>query len=144
MTRGCSDTDFYLPPSKLRKGNVFSLVCLSFCHQGGHCTEPWHTPPHTGPSPGPILYAVPFQCHLPPPPDIFKLVQLGPHCSRPSPTLYAQPPSQDIFKLVHYEAQTVCKGVVDITSKDCPFCCPISNNAWHNKLIGWSGCHICR
>ena len=43
-------------------------------------------------------------------PDMFKLVQLGPHCT-------GTPPSPNIFKLVHYEARTVGKRAVDIRLK---------------------------
>ena len=45
----------------------------------------------------------------PPPPDIFKLVQLGPHCTAPPPP--------DMLKLVHYEAHTVRKRVAGIRLK---------------------------
>ena len=75
----------YCPPTKLRKGNVFSRVCPSFCPQGtgggssmsndvlditiqgSSCIGPWLQPLVQGPYPvqGPT-----------------RLVQLGPHCTR--------------------------------------------------------------
>ena len=44
---------FYRPQTKLRKGNVFTPVCQSFCSQGG-CLCPsacWDTPPGQTPPP---------------------------------------------------------------------------------------------
>ena len=66
-TNKCSPC-FYHLPTKLHEGNVFSHVCLSFCHsvhRGSHVTH--------GPAQGPLCPGP-----LPPctwtPPDIFKLV----------------------------------------------------------------------
>ena len=44
--------------------------------------------------------------------DMFKLVQLGPHCTGISPPPFPCP--QYMFKPVHYEAHTVGKRAVDI------------------------------
>ena len=43
---------FYHPPTKLREGNIFSRVCLSFCPQGS---------PHTGPRPWPPAITTPYR-----------------------------------------------------------------------------------
>ena len=43
----------YRPQTKLRKGNVFTPVCQSFCTQGGVCPSAcWNTPPWADTPPG--------------------------------------------------------------------------------------------
>ena len=76
----------YRPPTKLLESYVFSRVCLSVCPlNGGPCTrsQPWP------------LYRVQHQS---PSPDMFKLVQLGPHWTGTIPCL---------FNFFRYEAWTV-------------------------------------
>ena len=81
----------YRLTTKFRESIVFSHVCLSVCSHGI-------------PS-----YRAPLLCTEPAPPlDMFKLVQLGPHCTGTPPL------PQDIFKLVHYDAHTVGKLAVGI------------------------------
>ena len=80
---------------------MFWVVCLSLClpkREGSPCDYyPWcirpdhiRTPWSHSPVQGP--------------PDMFKPVQLGPHCT----------PPPDIFKLIHYEVRTVGKWAVGI------------------------------
>ena len=92
----------YRPPTKLRKGNVFSRVCLSTTRGGGFYVpitrDAYRPPPLTGPVPGPSVYKGSQTRHL----------VHGPSTSSPK----QEPP--DIFKLFHYEAHTVGKRVVGI------------------------------
>ena len=77
---------FYLPPTKLQDGNLFSLVCPSFCPGAG-------------------------ESHVTITHDALDLTIQGP----PPPTdLTGQGPSRHVHKLVHYEAHTVCKWAVSI------------------------------
>ena len=82
-------------PTKLLEDNIFSRVCLSV-HKRRMGVPVF--------GPGPNLL-----------PNMFKLVQLGPHCTGPSP-----PPSPDMFKLVHYEVWTVDEWAVRIWLKCLP------------------------
>ena len=79
----------YRPPTKLREGNVFRHVHL-FTWGGGRFL-------HTGP-----------RSHTYPFPDILKLVQFRPHYTGTT---------QNMFKLIHYQAQTVEQRVVGIQLK---------------------------
>ena len=75
--------------ARQREGKVFSHVCHSV-HKGEggtHCTWSQSCAP------------------APPPPDMFKLVQLSPYCTRTPP---------NIFKLVQYKARKVGKRAVGI------------------------------
>ena len=81
----------YPPPTMLRKSHAFSRVCLSVSHSG-----------HKG-----LLVLCPSFC-TGPPPDMLKLVQLGPYCTGIPP---------DIFKFRHYVAHNVGKRAVGIRVK---------------------------
>ena len=52
------------------------------------CTGPLPPPPVLGPDLLPSLYRAPSQVPLPPP-DMFKLVELGLHCKGPCPRTYS-------------------------------------------------------
>ena len=77
------------------------------------CTGQWYQPPPQpsgqDPSPGSLckFKLLQLRPHCTDPLDMFKLVPLRPHC-----TGYKYP--LNLFKLVHYEAHTVCKWVVGI------------------------------
>ena len=107
----------YRPPTKLRKGNIFSCVCSSFCPQGDpmwplpmlHWTSPYRNPsacPHAH------FQTWDMEPHCivthPPPPDPASL-DMGPCCTRILVTSGGQdwipvqtcppedPPSRDIW-----------------------------------------------
>ena len=76
----------YHPPTKLRKGNIFSRVCvyLSVSHGGSLCRAP--TPPTLVQNPSHI--------------DMFKLDKLGPHCTQ---TLHPHPQTySNLFTMNHW------------------------------------------
>ena len=87
---------FYHPPTKLREGNIFSRVCLSFCPQGS---------PHTGPRPWPW------------PPAITTPYRDFPWPCPPPPLQYTVTPHPDIFEVVYYVACTLGKQALDIRLK---------------------------
>ena len=83
---------FHRPPTKLRKCNVFGCICLSFRSHGGGgpCTGPRPAPPlymvlalvsllFRSPSPLSVMRIVSMT--LAPPPQTFKLAQLGLNCA---------------------------------------------------------------
>ena len=93
------------------------------------CTWPWPQPSFSqGPSPGSLIHGA--LCIGPGngPLDMFKLIQLEPHCTGPwtCSNLFnldltvqgpAHLPPQDMIKLVHYGARTVGKWAVGIRLK---------------------------
>ena len=79
----------YRPPTKFREGNIYSCVCLLCLFTGA--------PPCRARGPRPLC-AGSWPC----PQDMFKLVQLRPHCTvPPSPT--------DMFKLGQFGPH--CTGI---------------------------------
>ena len=111
---------FCCPPTKLRKVNVFSHVCLSVCRGGGpkwplpmmrlvshgsQRTPPSYSNNHpvivvqgSHPRPTGCIQNVQLGPNHTGSPDMFKLVQLQNH------HIWTLQPPQDIFKLVHYVA----------------------------------------
>ena len=110
---------YYHLSTKLREGNAFSCVCLSFCLSTGGGQGPFN--PHDC-TPPPNLYRT-----LSPPRHV-QLVQFGIHCTGTPPygrvqtcstwtSLYRGPLLLDMFKLVHYKTRTVGEWTVDIRLK---------------------------
>ena len=113
-----------IPPTKLREGNVFSGVNLSVSlFTGG--------PTIQGAVPSIRARLTRTSVYSPPPPDMFRLVPLGPYClDQPDPSpghiqtctnldlpvqgTHAPTPPPEMFKLVHYKAHTVGKQTVGI------------------------------
>ena len=101
---------YYRPPTKLEEGNVFNRVRPSaiLSREGGVPCDHYHgtldltTQGPLGPLCPPSCTGTPWPW---PRPDMFKLVQLRPHCTGIP---------LDMFKLVHYEAHMVGKWVVGI------------------------------
>ena len=90
--------------------------------------------------PGPHFTGSWLYLYRAPPLDMFKLVQLGPHCTgtppfRASPHPSVQPPPHPTqFRLVHCEARTVGKWAVSIRLK-----CLLTDFPW-KKYLEYTNC----
>ena len=93
------------------------MSCVTITHDALELTTQGPPPPSAAHPPTEILL-VPATAS----PDMFKLLQLGLHCT-------GSLPSQGMFKLFHYEAHTVGRRVVDILL-ECFLVFHISAHIW--------------